>query len=300
MTIREAFAEIQGILQNFAPENMYPTASRHLKHASQAFAQSPALAQTVTVLPTGVSDYTLPQTRIVRVYHAEHQNDNRLWQPDIVAVDTLSGEYPDPTTTGSEVRYVALWGRNLRIAPLVTGGTLTLWVSVMPVSTLRDTPRNTTETATGGSTTTAVADTITHGLVNNRAGTTDYFNGCRIVFDSGSTLNSQYSYVTGFNEGASSVTFTFSPAVSTAVTTESFHIEDVLEVTDEHAPACIDYAAGMIAALDSKAGALASRLLQSYDADLAKALAKPFGWQPGARYRVHDYMERAGNRVWVS
>lgn len=300
MTMREAFAEIQGILQNFAPENMYPAAVRHLKHASQEFAKSPALAQTVTILPTGVSDYTLPQTRIARVFHAEHATSGRVWQPDIVAVDSLSGEYPDPTTTGSEVKYLAFFGRTARIAPLVTGGTLTLWVSAMPVSTLRDTPRNKTETATGGSTTTAVASTITHGIINNRAGATDYFNGCRIVFDSGTTLTSQYSYITSANEGASSITFTFSPAVSTAVTTESFHIEDVLEVPDQYATACIDYASGMIAALDSKAGALASRLLQSYDAILADAKGKPFGWQPGARYRVHDYMERAGNRVWVS
>lgn len=300
MTIRDAFAEIQGMLQSFAPENMYPVAARHLKHATQAFAMTPALAQTMTVLPTGVADYTLSARRISRIYHIEHANNGRTWQPRIVEPAELSAEFPDPTTTGSEVRYATFFGRTVRLAPLVTGGTVTLWCSVVPVSTLRDTPRNKTETATAGSTTTAVASTITHGLVNNRSGATDYFDGCRIVFDSGSALTSQYSYITGTNEGASSITFTFSPAVSTAVTTETFHIEDSLEVPEQYAVACVDYAAGMIAALDSKAGALASRLLQSYDAVLAEAKAKPFGWQPGAKFRVGDYMERAGNRVWVS
>ena len=294
MTVRDAFAEIQGILQNFAPENMYPVASRHLKRATMEFARTPALIQPITITPTGVADYTLSSTRIGRIYYIEHQVGGLTHQPALLEQSEASYLYSSPTETGSYVNTVTLFGRTARLSPLVTGGTVTIWASLMPVPTLRDTPRNITETATGGSTITAAAATITHGIVANRLGATDYFNGCRIVFDSGTTLTSQASVITSADEGAAAITFTFSPAVSTAVTTESFHIEDVLEVSQQYVPACIDYAAGMIGALDSKAGALASRLLQQYDSVLREAKGKPPGWQPASKHRVRDYMERAG------
>lgn len=300
MTFREAFSELQGILGNYAPENLYPTACRHLKHATMEFARTPATIQTMTVALTGAQDYTLPQARIARVYEVQHDSGGTIYRPTLVAVNEIADNYPDSSTTGAEARFCSIFGRTLRIAPLVSTGTVTLFYSPMPVVALRDTPRNKVETATGGSTSTAAASTITHGLVNNRAGTTDYFTGCRIVFDSGNSA-SQSSFITTANEGSAAITFTFSPVVSTTIANnDTFHIEDVLEVPEQYVPACIDYAAGMIAALDPTAAILSNLLIQRYTDTLTEAKGKPFGWQPGAKFRIRDYTERSSNALWVS
>lgn len=292
MTFRDAFSEVQGLCQNYCPENFYPVAVRHLKHASLEFCRTPALVGSYSIALTGARDYTLPKSRLGRVYRVENSADaNMIYTVNVLPLDDLTERWRNQTTTGTYVRACSIFGRTLRVAPLPSSGTITVYAAPQPILSLRDTTRDMTNTATGGSTSTCAASTITQGVVNNRAGVTDYFEGCRIVFDSGNAA-SQSSFITSANEGASAITFTFNPSVSTAIANnDTFHIEDVLEVPDQYVPGCINYAAGMICALDKDAKGVAQALLDSYQADLSEAKGKPFGWQPGMKSRLRDYTE---------
>ena len=294
MTFREAFGAVQGMLQNFASEVKEPSVVGHLKRATFRFAQeTAATVAPVTIAVTGARDYTLPQVRLGRIWRVEHQLSDRIYPVEASTFDFIDTVDGNRATTGTYAEYFVRFGRTLRVSPQPSSGTITVYHSPIPVLASRDTIRGRSETATGGTSVTVAASTITQGLIANRQGPTDYFNGCKLVFTSGTTLTSQYSYITGANEG-SAITFDIHIPVSAAVTTETFEIHDVLEVPDQYAPAVVSYAAGMTAALDRNARVLAEQFLSEFTDALEMARRRPFAHEPGTALRFTDVDEESG------
>lgn len=293
MTFREAYATVQGLTANFTPEVKDTTVYRLLKAATIRFAsETAATIRTHEITPDGSRDYALPQVRLGRIWRVEHEVSSVVYPVRGITPEELDLIDRATNTTGSPIANYTRFGRTLRVWPLASSGSLRIYHAPIPVLANRDSANEAGETATAGSVTTASATTITHGLVANRAGTTDYFNGCRIAFTSG-TLDTQSSFITSTNEGASAVTFTFSPAVSTAVTTHTFRIEDVLEVPDEFTMACVNYAAGIIAGMDSKAKQMAQFLLGDFEAMFLVAKRRGFALGPGTQQRMISQEELA-------
>lgn len=294
MTLRECFASVQSIVKNLAPELHYEAVARHLKHAQAEIMSESAVGVVKTTLTAdGSRDYIL-SPRIGRIWKVEHEVSSIAYPVNGITPRDFDLLDQNITTTGTILECYTRFGRVLRVWPLASSGSIHVYHSPAPVMELRDSKTDAGETATGGSVTTVAASTITLGLVANRAGTTDYFNGCKVVFTSGTTLSTQASFITSTSEGASAVTFTFSPAVSIVPTTETFRIEDALEVPEEFHSACIAYAAGMSAAMDKRSGVLAERLLAQYDRKLQIAKMRGFGVGPDTEQRMKDYSEIPG------
>lgn len=288
MTFREAYSAIQGILGNRAGDELYDQAARLIKHATVEFAsKTSASVVPLTISMNGSYDYTLPQVRVGRIWYATADDGSTVQRINGVNLTEHEARYGGPQSGATFPDIYTRFGRTLRVSPQPSAGTITLYHAPIPVLQLRDTPRDGFETCATGTTATAVATTISHGVINNRQGYTDYFNGCRFY----GITTTESSFITGTIEGATLVTFSLSPYLGVTLVSHTFRIEDVLEVPDEYAPACIDYAAGMLCGLDKYGQVLAGRLLGSYDETLRRAAARPFGNGPDVESRIKDYSE---------
>lgn len=292
MTYREAFSTVQGIVGHYAPDLVETAVRRLIKAATIRFAsETSANVVLHEIAADGSRDYAMPQVRIGRIWRVEHQVNNIVRRVEGVEHSEFDRQYGDITTSGTDIAIYARIGRTLRVAPLASSGTIRIYHSPVPVLADRDTPEGSTETTTSaGSTTSLIASTISHGVIGQgSASDSDYFDGCVLQIDSG-TQNGERSFVTGYVE--STGTFTVSPAFSGVIGSGvTFHIEDTLEVPDEFAPACVDFAAGLSAALDPKAARLTDRLLGSFDHGLAIAAGRPFGSGPDIGHRLRDRSE---------
>jgi len=282
MTTREGYARVEAMLSNTKAEVKESAVVMLLKDATARFAaETAAQINTVTFTMDSSRDYTLPM-RVGRIFRVESEVSNELRVLEGVDLAEIDGRYQTVTEGGAtHPDLYARFGRTLRIYPQPGSGTLRVYHAPIPIYEDRSTPRGETLIASDGSTTTA-ALSVFSAPINNKAGVTDYYTPCKIVFESGPT--NQSSFITSVNEGALLITFTFSPAVSTAVaSTNTFRIEDVLEVPDDIALMCCYYAAGVIGNKQI--------WLDLFEARLRKERSRGFGGEPDTTRRMRDYAE---------
>ena len=193
MTYREAYATVQVLTANFAPELNDTTVYRLIKAATYRFAsETAATIRTHEITPDGSRDYTLPQVRMGRIWRVEHTVSNLNYYVRGITLEEMDHIDIGTTTTGSPIERWTRFGRTLRVWPLASGGTLRIYHAPVPVLANRDSANEGGETGgLGGNSTTVVATSLSHGTINNFAGNTDYFNGCRIFFMTGSVAKSR-------------------------------------------------------------------------------------------------------------
>lgn len=284
MTTHQAVKMVRDVLGDKTNQVYQPTIVRHLKHATQRFARrSSVTVRELEVTLSGAAFLTIDGRRVGPIWRAEFDDASTirpvyLWPPEKFdrKIRSIS------TQTAYPVGIARVSHDRLRIAP-GGSGTLRLYYSQVPVLDDRNSDRPNGETVvSAGTTTTSIGvSALSHGLVNNNGGATRFFEGCRAVFASDTTttvLRNQASNITTYSETFALKIVTVATAFSTTpVAGDTFRIEDVLEINESYAEACVNYAAAIIAELDPKTKALSTTLMALFNDSLAEAMGQTYG-----------------------
>lgn len=307
MTIDEAVAAARYLAGTLSVEIDEKAWARHAKHAASMFARrTPVTIRETDLTLTGADSYSLVGKRVGRIWRAEDRSTAgtvygvQLWPAE--KFDRMS-----PTTTVSGTNTVALCRVSqdtLRVTPAISG-TIRLYHSPIVVLEDRGSTSENAETCTvAGTATRAIVASPSRGLKNNNAGASTYYNGCRIRFSGSVTsiLTGQFSFITNYQEslGAGNHYWDYFPATSSATALgDTLTIDDVLEVHDDYAEACVNYAAGMVAQLDpKKPQSFSDRLLTFFAESLREASEMPYGGEPETPFEIVQ-PEDAGEDNWV-
>lgn len=258
---------------------------RHLKIACSRFlSETAAMIRRHDITPDGSTTYSLIGTRVGRLWSAQYDRDSSITD---VRIRQLGWFHRWATTTNAaandRITDVCRDGtERIRVHGIPSNGTLTLYHAPTPTIADRDSLPSGETVTTGSSTTTVCVTTPSRGNVANGSSSSDYYKGCQIVFRSNTTTtalrNARYT-IASHNESASPVVFTTSETMNaTPADTDVFDIEDVLDVPERFALACIDYAAGRVGLRVQGYDALCKQLLTDFAAEFR--LAQTIGLDP--------------------